>query len=315
MWRRIIWINDSEHEGPSTDKILLTNAADLTEFTLDELKTVLKQTKINKQPGPDGVVMELFTWLDACNLRSLLSLINGWWKARKAPEELCIAGVVPIFKKGDTDVAANYRPISLLNSAYKIYMMMIRSRMHAAVSHQITKTQYGFRPGMSTSHAIYIIRRVQDFAESKSSKLSLALLDWEKAFDKIQHDKLILTLERLGFHSQYLDVIQDCYRKPTFYVKDEFGMSDIKTQSAGIRQGCPLSPFLFVLVMTCIDIDIQSNISQEVKRNRIPNLDFDMVYYADDTILFSQSNRGLNQLLSLTERISQQYGLKLNRSN
>ena len=66
--------------------------------------------------------------------------------------------------------------------------------MHAAVSHETTKTQYGFRPGMSTSHAIYIIRRIQDFAESKSSKLSLALLDWEKAFDKIQHDKLILAL-------------------------------------------------------------------------------------------------------------------------
>ena len=101
-------------------------------------------------------------------------------------------------------------------------MTMIRSRMHAAVSHETTKTQYGFRPGMSTSHAIYIIRRVQDFAESKSSKLSLALLDWEKAFDKIQHDKLILALERLGFHSQYLDVIQDCYRKPTFYVKEQY---------------------------------------------------------------------------------------------
>ena len=234
--------------------------------------------------------------------------------SRKAPEELFLARVVPIFKKGDTDDAANYRPISLLNSAYKIYMTMIRSRMHEAVSHHITKTQYGFRPGMSTSQAIYIIRRIQDFAEGKSTKLSLALLDWEKAFDRIQHDKLIISLERLGFDPQYLDVINDCYRKPTFYVKDEFGSSEMKTQSAGIRQGCPLSPFLFILVMTCIDVDIQNHVTPSVTQNRIPGPDFDMVYYADDTILFSQSNRGLNQLLSLTERISHQYGLNLNKS-
>ena len=134
------------------------------------------------------------------------------------------------------------------------------------------------------------------------------------AFDKIQHDKVLLALHRLGFSQHFIDVIQNCYRKPTFYVKDDFGTSEIKQQRSGIRQGCPLSPFLFTLVMTCIDEDIQSSITGHVSNHRVPGLGFDMVYYADDTILFSQSNRGLNELLSLTERVSQQYGLSLNRA-
>ena len=138
--------------------------------------------------------------------------------------------MVPIYKKGDTDVAANYRPLSLLSSAYKIYMMMIRSRMQDAVAQHVSKTQYGFCPGKSTSHAIYIIRRIQDFAESKSAKLSLALLDWEKAFDKVQHDKLFIALNRMGFSAHYVDVIKDCYRKPTFYVKDDYGISNQRVQ-------------------------------------------------------------------------------------
>ena len=192
--------------------------------------------------------MELFKWLDKDNRLHLLSLINTWWKDRKAPQELFFARVVPIYKKGDADVAANYRPIFLLNSAYEIYMMMIRSRMQTAISHQISKTQYGLRTAMSTAHAIYVVRRIQEYAESTSSALSLALLDWEKAFDKVQHDKLILSLNRFGFDVQYLDVIQDCYRKPEFYVKDEYSTSETKVQSSGIRQGCPLSPFLFVLI-------------------------------------------------------------------
>jgi hypothetical protein len=66
--------------------------------------------------------MELLKWLDASNGTRLLDLINKWWTERKAPQELFVARVVPIFKKGETDDAANYRPISLLSSVYKIYI-------------------------------------------------------------------------------------------------------------------------------------------------------------------------------------------------
>ena len=66
--------------------------------------------------------------------------------------------------------------------------------------------------------------------------------------------------------------------------------------------------------MTCIDWDIQQAVSAHVINNRIPGAEFDMVYYADDTVLFSRSNRGLNELLRYTEQISKGYGLSLNKS-
>lgn len=103
---------------------------------------------------------------------------------------------------------------------------MIRQRMQKALESSLCPTQFGFRPQKSTSHAIYVIRRIQDFAEIKGTKLSMAMLDWEKAFDKIQHDKLIIALERMGFSHHYCEVRRDCYSKPTFYIKDLFGTSD-----------------------------------------------------------------------------------------
>ena len=121
--------------------------------------------------------------------------------------------------------------------------------MQNAIESHLSNTQYGFRPRRSTSHAIYVIRRIQDFAEAKGSRLSLALLDWEKAFDKVQHDKLIMALRKMGFSQHYCDIIQNCYEEPTFFVKDAFGTSQIKRQSSGIRQGCPLSPYLFVSIV------------------------------------------------------------------
>ena len=307
------WKNNVDAGIPQQTEIIGPNNADEMPFTLEELSQSLKSCKNNKQPGPDNLQMELLKWLDRDNRKTLLNLINIWWCNKSAPHDLFRARVVPIFKKGETDNAANYRPISLLSSIYKVYMIMLRQRMQRAVECNLCKTQYGFRPQKSTSHAIYIIRRIQDYAEMKGAKLSMAMLDWEKAFDKIQHDKLILTLKRLGFSQHYCDVIQDCYSKPTFFVKDAFGMSDYKKQSSGIRQGCPLSPYLFVLVMSCIDHDISASTSSRVSNARLPGLDFDMVYYADDTIIFSTDNRSLNELLRLTETISSKYGLKLNK--
>ena len=96
-------------------------------------------------------------------------------------------------------------------------------------------------------------------------------------------------------------------------MKDEYGESPTKKQTAGIRQGCPLSPYLFIMVMTCIDYDIKQLISSDVTQSRIPNVNFDLVYYADDTILFSRRAYALRELLKLTEVVSAKYGLALNR--
>lgn len=73
------------------------------------------------EPGPDELQMELLKWLNHDNRKILLTMINTWWGQRVAPDALFKARVVPIFKTGETYNAANYRPISLLSSIYKLY--------------------------------------------------------------------------------------------------------------------------------------------------------------------------------------------------
>ena len=171
-------------------------------------------------------------------------------------------------------------------------------RLQSAIEHKISKTQYGFRPGRSTAHALYIIRMIQDYSEQKHATLNLALLDWEKAFDKLKHDKMYNALGRLGIHEHIIKAIQNCYSNPRFFVRDEYNISATKLQKAGIRQGCPLSPHLFILVMTCIDNDIDRSCSNAVRNARLPNVDFHSIYYADDTIIFSMQTRALNEILA-----------------
>ncbi len=156
-------------------------------------------------------------------------------------------------------------------------MILIRERIQSKLEPLVSDTQYGFRPAKSTSHATFILRRIQEFSESSGSPLYLTLLDWEKAFDKVDHQGLCHVLERFGIHKDTIEVLKEGYQQATFFVEDQFGKSETKKQQSGIRQGCPLSPYLFVLVMTCIDQDIKQEISNNVKNNRIPGTNFDIV--------------------------------------
>ena len=186
--------------------------------------------------------------------------------------------------------------------------------MQQAVDPKLASAQYGFRPNRSTAQATYIVRRLQDWSEQKGTDLFIPLLDWEKAFDKIQHGKLVDSMRRLGLSEHFISAVTCLYDSPRFFVQDQYGKSEIKTQGTGIRQGCPLSPYLFLLVMTRVDYDVRSRSSGHVVNSRTLGVDFDAVYYADDTILFSTSPKGLNEILKHMEDCSAYYGLKLNRA-
>ena len=86
------------------------------------------------------------------------------------PDELELAEVVTLYKKGNVENPANYRPISLLQSLYKIYAATIQKRLAAKVEDKIWETQYGFRANHSTAEALFIIRRIQDFYETSGDK-------------------------------------------------------------------------------------------------------------------------------------------------
>ena len=160
---------------------------------MKELEEAIQLTKKGKAPGPDGITTELIKWLGKDNKLLLLATINKWWDTEVSPEELYYARVATIYKKGETSRAENYRPISLLGGFYKIYMILIRGRIQREVEDLVSKAQYGFRPSKSTAHAIYIIRRIQDYAEKTGGALYMTLLDWEKAFDKVnQHPQNFL---------------------------------------------------------------------------------------------------------------------------
>lgn len=303
----------------NTRKIVETNENyNTNQPTTKELKKVIKRMKRRKACGPDEIPMEMIKELDDTNLIKLYELICDWWNNENMPKEETRARVVSIFKKGDTSDIGNYRPISLLNSTYKIFTAILVDRILDKLDKHLQRTQFGFRKNKSTANAIYLIRRLIDNAErANKQELHMLLLDWEKAFDKLTHNALFIAMEKMNIDQKLINLVKMVYQNPEFMVETDRKQSTWKQQKAGIRQGCPMSPYLFLIAMKTIFDDIKNKpeLKQKLLKNRAAGAKFDEVLYADDTIITSENHKAIETYLHEIEKESEKYGLKLNRKN
>ena len=155
------------------------------EFTMQELDYVITRLQKNKAPGPDETRAEIILLLNYWGQQELLRIINQCFRERKVPQSSKEALNVSIYKgkRSDSD-PANYRPISLLNTFYKIYAAItLQIRPAAEHDHHLGDTQYGFRAAKSTQDPLLIHRRAQDLS-IKTGLPCLLFLDWRMAFDK-----------------------------------------------------------------------------------------------------------------------------------
>ena len=183
---QVQWKAPDPDDNPiSREHIPLQNGnyrVDDSPFTMAELEYVLNKIKNNKSPGTDQIPGELYKWLDVPNRTLLLDAANVCLAKGEMAHHLLQAIVVSIYKKGDASMLENYRPISLLNSCYKIIAALVKERLDEGLDSWLMATQFGFRKHKSTSHAIFMARRLQDISEKSRTASTLILLDWEKAF-------------------------------------------------------------------------------------------------------------------------------------
>ena len=220
-------------------------------FTLAELSDAMAQLKKRKASGPDGIPNELWLLLDDHNANLLLDLYNHSWEHGTIPQEWAEAIVVSIYKgKGDDTDPSNYRPIALLNTVYKIYATMLQRRLAGKIESRLRPTQYGFRAGKGTRQPLFILRRAMEWSLMTTTPLYILSLDWRQAFDSLDHTAMLEALRRFGLSDKMIAAVAAIYEAPTFQTR---GFQDHTAKGqvhAGIRQGCPLSPYLFVIVLT-----------------------------------------------------------------
>jgi len=152
---------------------------------------------------------------------------------------------VPLYKKGDPSACANYRTTSLISHVSKILLKVILGRITPKTEFEVTKEQAGFRPQRGTHNHLYSLRILTVKARSRRQPLYMCFVDFEKAFDKVNHKKLWKVMVDMGFAKHLVALIRALYENQKSNVRIHGETSGWFQAKQGVRQGCILSPYLF----------------------------------------------------------------------
>ena len=242
----------------------------------------------------------------------LTKLMQRCWDTQKCPTIWHLAQVQVIYKKGCPSNCDNYRPISLVSVLYKVYATLILNRLkRGGAEAKLWSTQFGFRRRRSTGDALFLVRRkIEQAWALKGGKLHLLALDWRKAFDCIAPERLMAALRRFGIPPYIIEIVAEIYSDRQFIVADNGVKSERRPQNAGISQGCPLSPFLFGILMTILMRDAYSMLSSEAKL-AYERGDLGDVLFADDTLIVGSAGLHVEEYMASIQRCGAEYGLEI----
>ena len=277
---------------------------------LTEIENAMNRIKENKSPGLDGIPIELY---------------RTFWHILKIPymnmiQECAVKGMLPyttrtsvlslIYKKGDRKELKNYRPLSLSNTDYKIIANVMSDRLNRIMSKLVSNDQSGYIKGRNITTSVRQILDIYEYCENTNTSGAIICIDFEKAFDSIEHKFLYKVLEKFNFGSEFISWIKLLYTEPKFKIKNNGWISEDCFMNRGVRQGCSMSALLFILVVEILAQSIKQN--EKIEGIIIGNTEHKICQYADDSTIFIKTLKSIGYLIETFDSFATVAGLKLN---
>ena len=278
------------------------------EFGREEIIKQLRKLKKGKAPGENGIENEAWRLMPK-EIEALMSLINKIWKEGGIPEAWNRGVISPIYKKGEKKEVRNYRGVTLMDTAYKIYAGLMNERLKEEVEKRLEEGQYGFRKGRGTVDAIYTLNYIanREIAKKKG-KVYAFFANLKAAFDRVNRKELGEMMKKAGIKERLRRRIMETYKE----TKNVIRIGDQKTEEfwtkRGVRQGCPMSPTLFNIYM----MDLEKEMKKEqtggvmVGKEKIWT-----ITYADDIVLIAKEEQDLKGMIRRFKRYIERKGLIL----
>ena len=282
-------------------------------ITEEEVKQAIHDMAYNKSPGPDGIATEFYKRFSNSLTPHLVHLYNTNYDVGQMSPSQQSALLRLLYKKDDRTLLKNWRPISLLNVDYKILAKVLAARLKKVLPLIIHSDQTCGVPGRSIYDNLFKLRDITHHATVHHTNVILVSLDQEKAFDRVDHAYLHQILTKFNFGQSFRHWITTLYANATCRVINNGWLTDEISLRRGLRQGCPLSPLLYILTAEPLGQAIRND--PKVHGVHIPGghgAEDKISQYADDSTLTLTDDPSLIRAFNILDRYQAGSGSKLN---
>lgn len=286
-------------------------------ITEEEVSRALKGVKNHSAPGPDGITN--FWWKKFPSIYKHLARIFSSWlmDGEPIPRWLVEGRTVLIPKKGDLADPKNYRPITCLNTCYKIFTTILNTRILRVIDpvwRQIYEQRGSKKGVMGCKENLLIDRCVTQDSRQHHRNLSMAWIDYRKAFDTTSHELLVHLLECLKVSPNIVRCIQNllpCWRT-RFTIKT--GGRAVSTEPVsyrrGVFQGDTLSPLLFCISLLPLSVSLENTPGYKCGDPKFRDHKITHLFYMDDLKLYASGQTGLRQAIRVVEEYTRDIGME-----
>ncbi|MCO5560132.1 hypothetical protein L7F22_013739 [Adiantum nelumboides] len=283
-------------------------------FFVYEVETVVKGMKKEKTPRPDGIQAEVLQEMIEYAGQDLCNLLNHWRKEGSIQPNFN-QGLIKLNPKGqDRLEIRNYRPLTMLNSVYKVMAKALALKIKYVVNQVVHPKQFGFVQGRSIHEAILNVITTIDWAAEQDQDYVMINMDLEKAYDRVSWDFILAVVDRLGFGNNFLGMVKTLFQNANASIQIN-GYISVNFQLArSIRQGCPLAPLLFAIATDPLlrNLDLQMQ-RQAIRALPLPQGEsFLTQLFADDNCNIVRCEQGsITALMQVYEDFCEVLGSKI----
>ena len=305
-------VSEENNSVRTVEKPIVFDNYDDDNIKIKELISAKKKIKVGKAPGSDGIFPEMVVNQSSEADKLLLKICQLAFKTKTVPNDWNNSMIIPIYKNGSTTQCENYRGISLLSVPGKVYARILETRLRDKVEAKLDQYQSGFRPGRSVHDHIFTLRQISESTYQYNKKTHACFIDLQKAFDLVKRKEIWKALEEHDVNENLIKAIQSFYNNPESMVRIGGETSTRFNINVGVRQGCILSPLLFIIFMNSISNQCVGMRSLNVGMWRLKPVKLKMLAFADDLVVFGKTQRDLQVNVNILNTELKKRGLKIN---
>ncbi|GKA40994.1 RNA-directed DNA polymerase, eukaryota, partial [Tanacetum coccineum] len=288
------------------------------EVSNDEIKKAVWDCGTEKAPGPDGFTFGFFRHFWYLIHNDVYDAVRYFFSYTEIPKGCNSSFVALIPKTLNANFVKDFRPISLIGSIYKIIAKILANHLVGVLDDIVNEVQSAFIADRQILDGPFILNEVIQWCKTKKKQVLIFKVDFEKAYDSVRWDFLDEVLRKFGFGDKWCKWIQCCLNSSRGSILVNGSPTEEFQFGKGLKQGDPLSPFLFILIMESLHLSFQRIVDAGMFKGiklggGLVNLSH--MFYADDAVFVGQwCENNITTLVHVLDCFHKASGLRINMS-